>query len=176
MIVHPIFIEAQTNWIRQIWLILISLPGLSFPNIIWWELVQTSGGLPYLNANMIINAYGLNASSSLISVFHIPWCSPSGLDEVLSLMVSSRITWDTPLLNDQNCLARASFNTPTHQQWCFQWQYHAILNSLSTINPHYYVKYSQLNHIVKRIVKIDPYIWKIKWFADFVLALMTTRV
>jgi hypothetical protein len=27
---------------------------------------------------------------------------------------------------------------------------------------------------VKRNVKIDPYIGKIKWFADFVLALMTT--
>jgi hypothetical protein len=40
--------------------------------------------------------------------------------------------------------------------------------------PHHHVKYSWLNRIVKRIVKIDPNIGKIKWFADFVLALMTT--
>jgi hypothetical protein len=39
-----------------------------------------------------------------------------------------------------------------------------------------HVKYSWLNHIVKRIVKIDPYIGKIKWFADFALASMTKRV
>jgi hypothetical protein len=39
----------------------------------------------------------------------------------------------------------------------------AVFNSLSTINPHYHVKYSWLNHIVKRNVKIDPYIGKIKW-------------
>jgi hypothetical protein len=102
--------------------------------------------------------------------------------------VSSRIAWDTPshfakILSSIitqirygyrtfisiyfwmiKVVSRASFNTPTHWQWCFWCWYCSIFNSLSTINPHYHVKYSWLNHI--NVQLSHEYIGKIKWFAD----------
>ncbi len=80
------FIAAQTNWIQQMRLILIGVPGSSFPSMTCVALVQALGGSPNLTANIIMRAYGLNASSSLIRVFQTPWCRPLGLDAVLSLM------------------------------------------------------------------------------------------
>jgi hypothetical protein len=72
-------------------------------------------------------------------------------------------------LNDRKGLVRASFNTPTHWQWCFWRQYRAIFNLLSTFKSHYHIKCSRLNLIVKRIVEIDPYVEKIERFADWLL-------
>jgi hypothetical protein len=72
-------------------------------------------------------------------------------------------------LNDQKGLACASFKTPTHQQWRFWWWYRAIFNLLSTFKSHYHIKCSWLNHIVKRIVEIDPYVEKIERFANWLL-------
>ncbi len=79
-------IAAQTNWIQQMWLILIGVPGSSFLIMTCIALVQALGGSPNLKANIIMRAYSLNASSSLIRVFQTPWCRPLGLDAVLSLM------------------------------------------------------------------------------------------
>jgi hypothetical protein len=72
-------------------------------------------------------------------------------------------------LNDRKGLAHASFNTPTDRQWHFWQQYRAIFNLLSTFKSHYHIKCSRLNHIVKRIVEIDPYVEKIERFADWLL-------
>jgi hypothetical protein len=77
--------------------------------------------------------------------------------------------WFLIRLNDWKGLARASFNTPTHRQWHFWRRYRAIFNLLSTFKSHYHIKCSRLNHIVKKIEEIDPYVEKIERFADWLL-------